>query len=229
MELGSLTVACCRIDGHQLGLVASLRTTPDSRIQKFAYPLDDLMSHARSPQEASDRYCDLRFSRIRLTWISFPRVHSEAGKITPHSMTSEPMMQIISSNAEQIRRLHARIHETVRHRYKSPEQTEQWQQACAEFHARYDELAFPGGYSSAFDRIASGNSQAIEAAVCFVECRPYFFRSGYMFKDLLRKLKRAQLTKSQSERFNAVLNAYDLWREQKRNLSMGSTAPERKG
>ena len=25
----------------------------------------------------------------------------------------------------------------------------------------------------------------VEAAICFLECRPYFFRSGYMFKDIL--------------------------------------------
>lgn len=130
-------------------------------------------------------------------------------------MNSERIKELINSNAEEVRRLHSRIHETLLYRYKTPEQTERWERACAEFHSRYDALAFPGGYSSAFERIASGDPKAIETALCFVECRPYFFRSGYMFKDLLRKLKRAQFSKSQLERFNAVLNAYNSWREQK--------------
>jgi hypothetical protein len=136
---------------------------------------------------------------------------------TFHPMNTERMKELIRSNAAEVHRLHSRIHEALRYRYKTPEQTERWRHACAEFHSRYDALAFPGGYSSAFERIAAGDSEAIEAALCFVECRPYFFRSGYMFKDLLRKLKRAQLGKSQSERLGAVLIAYERWREQKRN------------
>jgi hypothetical protein len=131
-------------------------------------------------------------------------------------MNSEVLIQTINSNAEEIRRLHSRIRETLKHRYRTPEQTKQWEQACAEFHSRYDLLAFPGGYRSAFERIAAGDPQAIDAALCFVECRPYFFRSGYMFKDLLRKLKRAQLSESQSARFGVVLKAYESWRAQGR-------------
>lgn len=87
----------------------------------------------------------------------------------------------IEANAAEIKRLHSLIHETLRHRYKSPEQTERWKTACAEFHARYDKLAFPDGLLTAKERIRSGDTDAIEAALCFVELRPYFFRSGYMF------------------------------------------------
>jgi hypothetical protein len=123
---------------------------------------------------------------------------------------------LIMANAEEITRLHKRIHETLRHRYKSKEQTERWETACKEFHARYDLLAFPGGYSTAKARIIAGDSVAIEAALCFVECRPYFFRSGYMFKEFLPKLKRADLSQSQSERLKGVLLAYDAWKATKR-------------
>jgi hypothetical protein len=74
-----------------------------------------------------------------------------------------------------------------------------------DFHARYDLLAFPGGYASreVRARILNGDFAAIEAAICFLEVRPYFFRSGYMFKDLLRALKRAPLT--QEERMAVLL------------------------
>ena len=122
----------------------------------------------------------------------------------------------IEANAVEIKRLHSRVHETLRHRYKSPEQTERWKTACAEFHARYDKLAFPGGYLTAKERIRSGDTEAIEAALCFVELRPYFFRSGYMFKTFLPMLKRVQLTPSQRDRLSRVMLAYDKWRAQKR-------------
>jgi hypothetical protein len=115
----------------------------------------------------------------------------------------------IEANAAEIKRLHGRVHETLRDRYKSPDQTERWKAACAEFQGRYDNLAFPGGYLTAKDRIRSGDADAMEAALCFVELRPYFFRSGYMFKGFLSLLKRAPLTPSQCERFDRVAAAYD--------------------
>ena len=135
---------------------------------------------------------------------------------------SEAMKELIARNAEEVRRLHHRIHETYRLRDKSPEQKERWQQACAEFHARYDKLAFPGGYNTAIDRILAGDSEAIEAALCFIELRPYFFRSGYMFKALLPKLKRTPLSAPEAARLQTVLSAYDAWRAAKRQ---GPPAP----
>jgi len=143
------------------------------------------------------------------------------------------MKELLTRNAEEIRRLHGRIHETVRHRDKSADQKERWQRACAEFHARYDKLAFPGGYNTAVDRILSGDSEAIEAALCFVELRPYFFRSGYMFKALLPKLKRAPLAAAETSRLQAVLSAYEAWRHAKHQgqgiTSRSTRSPRRRG
>jgi hypothetical protein len=127
------------------------------------------------------------------------------------------LSSLFTANAAEIQRLQKRIHETVRHRHKSPEETDRWKTACSEFHSRYDKLAFPGGYSSAVVRITSGDTEAIEAALCFVECRPYFFRSGYMFRQLLPKLKRADLTSSQKTRLEKVVSAYATWRAKKRS------------
>ena len=61
-------------------------------------------------------------------------------------MTSDRVKQRILENAEEIKRLRARIAETMRHRSAGPEKRREWQSACAEFHNRYNALAFPGGY-----------------------------------------------------------------------------------
>jgi len=123
---------------------------------------------------------------------------------------------IIQQNAEEIRRLHRRIHTALRTRDRSPEEYEAWKAACAEFHQRYDALAFPGGYTGALDRILSGDVNSIEAALCFVETRPFFFRSGYMYKDLLRKLKHAPIDAANAKRLESILQAYAEYRRQRR-------------
>jgi hypothetical protein len=125
------------------------------------------------------------------------------------------MRERIRENAAEIVRLHSRIHETLTQRSKNPEKRLEWEQACAEFHARYEGLAFPGGYGGALDRISSGDTEAMEAAICFLECRPYFFRSGYMFKDIFRRCRRAPLHPEQAARFKVVEQRLSEWRQQK--------------
>lgn len=139
-------------------------------------------------------------------------------------MRTTDLRQLISTNAEEIRRLHGRVHETLRGRGRSAEETERWKIACSEFHARYDALAFPGGYATAKQRLAAGDAYAIEAALCFVELRPYFFRSGYMYRALLPKLRKAALSDSQRTRLNAVLDAYERWRRDQREQKQSSSA-----
>jgi len=64
----------------------------------------------------------------------------------------------------------------------------------------------------------AGDPEAMEAAICFLETRPYFFRSGYMFKTLFRKAKRAPLNKDQQERFEAVKKRYDEYRNHRNEM-----------
>ena len=132
-------------------------------------------------------------------------------------MDSERIRERIRENAAEIERLRSRIYEAYALRSKSPEKKKKWEQACAEFHARYDSLAFPGGYQGggALNRILHGDSEAMEAAICFLEIRPYFFRSGYMFKDILRKLRQAPLSSDQAARLKTVEKRLLEWREQK--------------
>ncbi len=114
---------------------------------------------------------------------------------------------VIQGIARRITVLHDRIHETFKKRDDGPEARAEWSQACDEFHRQYDGLAFPGGYEAGLEKIRAGDSRAIEDALAFVEVRPYFFRSQYMRKKLMRRLKHAPLTPRQSERFQTALAA----------------------
>jgi len=125
------------------------------------------------------------------------------------------MKERIHENAAEIVRLHSRIHETVKYRTKNPEKRREWEQACAEFHERYEGLAFPGGYRNALERISRGDPEAMEAAICFLEMRPYFFRSGYMFKAILPRCRRAPLTSEQAARLKVVEQRLVEWRKRK--------------
>lgn len=130
-------------------------------------------------------------------------------------MDTERLKCEIQVGAREVSRLHARIHETFKTRGNSSNDRDTWATACEEFHSRYDELAFPGGYEGAEARIVAGDAKTIEAALCFLELRPYFFRSGYMHQSLLRKMKRAAVTKDQAERLQVVLERLSEWRIRK--------------
>lgn len=125
---------------------------------------------------------------------------------------------LIQRNARKIAELHGRVHESVRRRDDGPEEREIWESACAEFHARYGSLAFPGGTLDARERMRSGDAVAIEYAVCFIEVRPYFFRSGYMYNDFLRVLKNCKLTEQQRVRYDRVRDAYLAYRRNRRGI-----------
>ena len=127
-------------------------------------------------------------------------------------MDSELLKTTIRENANELVRLHALIHATHRNRGEGAQQRAQWQAACDEFHARYSGLAFPEGYEGALDRISSGEPLAMEAGLCFLECRPYFFRSGYMYKDILRRLKRAPLSELQTSRLRLIQERLKEWK-----------------
>jgi hypothetical protein len=137
-------------------------------------------------------------------------------------MRTRDIKQAIVANSEAIRQLHGRIRQTFRHRDESLAKWQEWEEAARDFHATWNRLAFPGGYwtdatSNALQRIVAGDQQAMEAAICFLEIRPYFFRSGYIFKDILRKAKKAPLSEEQSARLKIVLDNVEEWRRRKRH------------
>ena len=128
---------------------------------------------------------------------------------------SDHLKLLIQSNAEEITRLHSRVHETFTQRDRSPDKRREWERAREILHSRYNELAFPGGFEGALDRIVAGDPESMEAAICFLELRPYFFRSGYMFESILRKTKRAPLSQEQVARLQHVIQALAAWRSKR--------------
>ncbi len=131
-------------------------------------------------------------------------------------------------NAAEINRLHSRIHETLKHRSESDEARQEWSRACEEFHARYSQLCLPDGpHPNLYDRIKTGDPAMIEVALCFVEVRPYFFRSGYHWKTILQKCKRAPMCGEQSERFSRLLEKYTEWKKLRRQSSKRGSAVHR--
>jgi hypothetical protein len=133
-------------------------------------------------------------------------------------MSSDHIKQGMLKNADEIKRLKSRIDQTMPHRSESREKRREWESACSDFHKRYNALAFPGGYNGALERIVAGDAEAMEAGFCFLECRPYFFRSGYIFKEILRKAKRAPLSPDQTRRLQVVVQRLAEWRSRSRRV-----------
>jgi hypothetical protein len=123
-------------------------------------------------------------------------------------------------SATEINRLQQRIHESFKRRDESEELRRQWSEACARFHATYGELCLPAGPEQNFyERLLAGDEDTVEIALCFLEVRPYFFRSGYIWKDMLRKIKRAPLKGEQADRLAVLLKRYAEWRELRKQSS----------
>jgi len=141
----------------------------------------------------------------------------------PLKMDSKRIKETIRKNAAEIVRLHSRIHEAVRNRNESAKKRLEWEQTCAELHRRYSNLAFPGGYAGALERITSGDPNTMETAICFLECRPYFFRSGYMFKDILRRCRRAPLSPQQAARLQTIEVKLADWKKRKADAKKQSS------
>lgn len=117
------------------------------------------------------------------------------------------MHRLIRHNAEEIRRLHTQIHATALRRGESTAARELWRAATDEFGRRYDALAFPGGLAAGLKRLAVGEAAAVEAALSFLEVRPYFFRSQYIATKLRRLLKRLALSGDAAERLERIFSS----------------------
>ena len=77
----------------------------------------------------------------------------------------------------------------------------------SQYFQRYDQLAFPGGLELGLALLVAGDAKVIESAVTFLEVDPLFHRSGYIKADLLRHLKKVQLSEDQKSRLRRVVIA----------------------
>ena len=130
---------------------------------------------------------------------------------------------ILKSEAK-IQRLHHLIGSTFAKRDDNKQSYESWQNACANFHQNYSALVFHSdnfeGEEDLIELLAHNSANGVyarEFAICFIELRPYYFRSGYLYKRLLRKLKHAPLTQDQLSRYDKINQAYWQYRQNRIN------------
>lgn len=127
---------------------------------------------------------------------------------------------LINRNAAMIRKLKHRFDEAYKHRSEGPEQAAACDEAREAFQRQYGELAVPncGYYRLAREKLRAGDPHVLEWALCFLECRPYFDRSGFMYKDLMRVLKNVPMGAGARSRFERMRQRYlDFLESRKRN------------
>lgn len=123
-----------------------------------------------------------------------------------------PMERLIRANADEINRLRQVIRDTAGTRWRGPEQMQRHAAACAEYSQCYEQLAFPGGYVNALKQLAEQDPDTVDVVLTFLEVRPYFFRSGYMWKTLLKRVQRVPMGAKQQVRMKKILDAYAAYR-----------------
>ena len=84
--------------------------------------------------------------------------------------------------------------------------------ACVEYDQRHGQLAFPGGYANALKQLAEHDPNTVDVVLTFLEVRPYFFRSGYMWKTLLKRVQRVPMGAKHQARLQKILAAYAVYR-----------------
>jgi hypothetical protein len=111
---------------------------------------------------------------------------------------------LIQTDARLLNELRSRVHDAPSGGDPGRETQARHTAACAEFDARYDALAFPGGYEKGLGKLRENDPETIDAALAFLEVRPYFFRSQFIATKLRRMVKRATLNMRQKERLESV-------------------------
>ena len=124
---------------------------------------------------------------------------------------------IIERHSATLRHLHEEVREAAQRRSESAEAQQRWQQACNEWHQRYDELSFPGGIREGLKKVEAGDLDAIEIAIMYLELRPFFFGAQYQRVAYTKRLKRLSLPPELKARFDAAMERLRAWRAAKNN------------
>ena len=132
-----------------------------------------------------------------------------------NAILRERLRTQLIENAAEINHLHRRLHEASQQPDQSDAHADAHFKASEEFHLNYSRLCLPGGpYHDFYSRLRAGDSEMMEVALCFLEVRPYFFRSGYLWKALLQKCRHSPKSPEQAERFRVLFERYAAWKEE---------------
>lgn len=108
--------------------------------------------------------------------------------------------KLIQYEAEKLYRLNVNINEAYKKRSKD---ISHWKKACEEFHLYVSEI--DPFLRRVYEDSEYTCDEQLEFVICFLEVDPIFFRSGYIKEEILRKIKRAKLTKNQMNRLRNIL------------------------
>ena len=117
-----------------------------------------------------------------------------------------------TTKVAELNRLHKLVHESSERRWHSgkAEDIERWEnsvRAWKEFSGfGYPETKFYFFENQTFlTALSSGETDAKESAIKFLEFDPYYYRSGYIKSKLLVRLKQLKLTASEIKRLQKVV------------------------
>lgn len=96
------------------------------------------------------------------------------------------------------------LHDNIYFYYNKRGKSNEYKNACAEFHA-YQSPMMKYFSKASLNELKTANKEKIEFALTFLEIDPYFFRSGYLKEDLLRKLKFITFSDSEKTRLIDIL------------------------
>ena len=105
--------------------------------------------------------------------------------------------------AELVRGANARVHETAAERDR-PGGMERWHAALHDLDQAM-RLLYPPSFSDDVVRLRKGDLAAVETAIRFLEADPYAFGTGYAKEDILRRLRRLDLSPKQRSRLVSVI------------------------
>lgn len=103
-------------------------------------------------------------------------------------------MQFIQENSAALSKLDYALKTATKTRRENPDL---YLKALADFKEAYNRLAFPGGLDHGLQRLKEYDPSAIESAIAYLMVDPYFFRSGYIKRDIAKIIKKAPLTQEQ--------------------------------
>jgi hypothetical protein len=117
-----------------------------------------------------------------------------------------------TAKVAELNRLHKLVHESSELRWHSgkAEDIESWEKAVKDW-KEFSGFGYPETKFYFFENqtfltaLSSGETDAKESAIKFLEFDPYYYRSGYIKSKLLVRLKQLKLTASEIKRLQKVV------------------------